>query len=192
MQAGQETFEVDPDPAQVASVCIAASSFVLTLVNMYLTHGRKPAVSRDENADTILTQLETSTQNLLTSVQTLTKLIDRSSSNPDAQFYDAPMRIARTQMLFSQTALGTYAGHLSNSYAAVGNLGLWINHLIANKPELAARIGERLSVPLSDVADQLNSALENGSPIRVVVRETKFSLEQLAAAIEAELNDGRN
>ncbi|WP_147399866.1 hypothetical protein [Brevundimonas sp. LPMIX5] len=192
MQLEPKTYEVDPDPAQVASVCIAASSFVLTLVNMYLTHGRKPAASRDDNADSMLTKLEDSAQNLLASVQALTKLIDRSSSNPDAQFYDAPMRISKTQMLFSKTALGTYAGQLSSSYTAVGALGLWVNHLIANKPDLAARIGERLSVPLSDVAEQLNSAMEIGLPIRVVVREARLSLEQLAAAIEAELNDGRN
>lgn len=76
------------------------------------------------------------------------------------------------------------------AYGDLGNLSQWINHIIRDDPEMAQKLGSKLSLGLKETAETLNRALERGDPIRVTIAEAKNALEQLATAIEDELRGG--
>lgn len=183
----------DPDPYQLASLAIEAASLGLSLVAIFMERGRKEHAPLNENQVTVLQQVDQQTSKALGQFKDTQRFIERNASDPDRSFYGAPVRVATTSMLMSGAAVVNYGRELSQLHLAVGSLSQWIYHLIGQDPDLASRLGARLTTPLSDLAAQLNSILENGEPVHRALEECRTSLLALEKALQEEFGaNGRH
>lgn len=179
----------------IAAISLGAASFVLQFLQTYKAYRpstpAEPAPQRGRPARqaevTRLTHLEEATEALQGKLKRLHRAIDRGSPNSDDQFYDAPFRIAETILDLDAPEFDAAAGAISEAHASLGNLSLWVHQVIRHDPELARRLGERLSGGLPQTAAVINKTLADGGPNRLIVGEGRVALEQLAMAIEAEL-----
>lgn len=89
-------------------------------------------------------------------------------------------------MFMDMASHSQFKTQLANFMNTVANTGLWVNHIIENDPEMAARLGERLHQNLDGLTERLNTVMEKGSANREAVQAAKEALAGLAAAIEAE------
>lgn len=188
---------IDPDPFVVATVSMAAAALVLQLVQTWRALSPTPPavavnVQVSPIAAMILNQLEDSVAKMQADLKALHRSIDRGSRASDAEFYDSPYRVAATSLNLDQSTHIQFQPQLGTAFGTLGTLSSWINHIIRDNPEAAARLGSRISGGLDGTARVLNEAMAKGSPNRVVIAEAKLALEALAKAIEAELDDRAN
>lgn len=177
---------VDPDPFTIAACCFGGVAVVLQLLQTVKAYERPPrlALANHERGrlTAILNQVEDTNQKF----DRLIRTVSREATDAD-DLYNAPARIAKTELLITTTAMSTVGGQIAETYGAVGSLANWIVSTIGSEPELAARLGRRIRQPLDGVADRLNEAMAKGRPINEVIAEFRLVLHALAEAIEAEL-----
>lgn len=186
---------VDPDPLSVAAISLGAASFVLQLLQTYKAYRPSAPVEPPPRRGgtvgqaevTRLAQLEEATEALQGKLKRLHRTIERGSPNPDDQFYNAPFRVAETVLDLDRPQFDDAARAIAEAHTSLGALSLWIHQIIRHDPELARRLGERLSVGLSETAVIINRTLAEGGPNRLILGEGRAALEQLAIAIEGEL-----
>lgn len=188
------TRPLDPDPVAIAGLGIACVAAVLQLVQTYKSFrpsAPQPAYTPDRsNRRTQLMGLEQAVENSQRELRKITRAVDQGSKDSDAQFYDAPLRVAETELLLSQGEMFEYSQGFQAFAGLVGQVGSWINNILTHDPQLAYRLGERMGTPLEGTAAVINAALADGRSTRVVLTEVRLVLKSLAEAIEAELDGG--
>ncbi len=90
-------------------------------------------------------------------------------------------------MMLDYASHQIFSKELMELSTVAGQMGSWINHVIANEPELASRLGARLHQNLGDIVDRLNTIMEKGLPNREAVQAEKEAIDALSTAIESEL-----
>lgn len=183
-----ENQPVDPDPFTVASTFIAAAALVLQFLQMRQTSAA--VTTNRANREKILDQLEAQVQNTLTKSERVVRSIERGTQNSDFEFFDSPYRVAASTLLLEKSHHSQFQTALSEQYAALANISLWINHTIHQDEALAARIGAHMASPLSETAAHINKILAEGRSNREAIEQGKIALRALQQAIEEELRQG--
>lgn len=196
MTAHKELQLIDPDPFTIATLAMSAISVVFGAVQAYKAVWPSPAPAmkpnhRPHQLDQ-LGHLENHVENLNAQLNKLTRSVERSSSDSDAQFYDAPLRIGVTNLMLSPHGLDELASHYANASLEVAAIFRWLTIIQRTNPDLAYRLGEQLNEPLSGVTERINEALVSGAPIRVVLAGLRTTLAALAKAIETEIGETGN
>lgn len=193
MQRNQPNQFVDPDPTTIAVISMTAAALVLQFVQTWKAFfpsapPSRPGIETSRTAN--LGHLEQSVAKLQGDLRQLHRIIERGSSSSDREFFDASYRIATTSLNLDNASHAQIQNQLGTSFGDLGNLSIWVNHIIREDPQLAARIGSRISGGLESTAQTLNTVLENGGPNRIIISEARNALEQLAKAIDDELSGG--
>lgn len=185
---------VDPDPFTIATVSMTAAALVLQLLQTWKAFSPAPPAP---NAGALsvrtsnLGQLEQSVEKLEADLRQIHRTIDRGSRNSNAEFFDAPYRLATTSLNLDHASHQQLQHQLGTGLGDLGNVSQWINHVIRDDPDLAVRLGGRIAGGLENTAEILNGVMAEGGPNRVVIAEARQALELLAKAIEFEIrNDG--
>ncbi|HET9639612.1 MAG TPA: hypothetical protein VFP12_10425 [Allosphingosinicella sp.] len=185
---------LDPDPFTVAAVSMAAISLVAQLAQTYKAYrpgGGPPNPGSESNRVNRLESLEQEVENLARRLDKTLRVVDRGSQSPEPEFYAAPLRAGRTVMLMSSADLNRFGGALADMIASLSGMARWIDHIISQDPLLASSLGKRLNA-LDGSVERLNRAMAEGRATREVIEECKSALDQLTAAIEAELRSAIN
>lgn len=184
---------VDPDPFVLAGICLTSVGTILQLVQTYKLLKPSPPSSKPSNISrSQLTHLEDSIESLQRELRKATRAVEHNLKDSDQEFYDAPLRISSTSLLLPKGGFDEFNEGASNAAGQMSGIIRWISHIIGNNPALAYRLGERMAGSLEQTADVLNRALQNGSPTRIAISETRSTLQVLAKAIEAELAERSN
>lgn len=185
---------VDPDPFAIISLGVACVGVALQLVQTYKSFRPSapvPTFAPDRtNRRSMLMGLEQSVETSQRELRKILRAVDQGSNDSDAQFYDAPVRLATTELLLEQGEMNEYAQGFQMLATQVGQIGAWVNNIIVHDKQFAYRLGERMGEPLGKTADTINAAMESGQSTRIVLAEVKLTLRTLADAIEAELDGG--
>lgn len=181
------TEPVDPDPFTIAACAFGGIAVVLQLLQTVKAYQRPPRLMLADHERSRLNAILDHVEQTSAKFDRLIRTVSREAQEPESQFFEAPVRIARTQLFVSVSATATIGAQLSETYTAIGGLANWILTTIGDQPELAARIGERIQEPLGAVAERLNTALVEGRSTGEIVREFRSVLEALAVALESEL-----
>lgn len=192
--ATKDRREIDPDPWTVISIAVTVVSIATSFVQMY--KGRKsnppaPGPHLDQR-DQALAGLEGELQSISSSLKQITRLIDQGSQDPDGQFYDAPLRVGKTELkLETQQVLqlGTTTG---SALGRTGNMFMWTTNLVTLQPLASYRIGEKIDDVTTQAVDQINDALASGKPMRIALQEARSVILALEQAIDLELNTRGN
>jgi hypothetical protein len=187
---------VDPDPFAVASLALSAISVVLGAVQTYKAVRPSPAPEMKPNHRPIqleqLVHLESHVERLSAAFRRLGRAVERNASDSDAEFYDAPLRIAATNLMLPVQGLNDLASHYADASLQISGILRWLIAIQTTNPDLAYRIGEHMAEPLSGVAERINEALNRGGPIRLVLVDLRATLDALAQAITSEIDQTRN
>ena len=184
----EETHElIDPDPVALAGLAISVVGLIAPLVQAFRSQPQISFTLKFHN-ERALVELEKTVESMQQQIKLLQRAVDRGSPDPEAQFYNAPMRLLQTSLQLPKGQSQAYQGAITPAFQAACTIGLWINNILENSPGLASKLGAKLDRPLQEVADELNKAMAEGRPIRTVIAETKTALSVLAKAIEEELD----
>lgn len=178
----------DPDPYTVASTFITAAAFVLQFVQFWQSRPKGPPSAPSPGHGNIY-HLEEACEKSQSQGKRLLRLMEQGSRDVDSEFYDQPYRIGGT-MYLETGALLQFRHGLGDLMNVVSHVGMWVNHIIADEPELAARIGARLNDGLDGMVNHLNRILAEGLPNREAVQSAKAVLAALHDAIEKEVHGG--
>jgi hypothetical protein len=187
----QRTPEVDPDPFSIAAVALAAASLVLQFVQtakqLADSPSRRPRTRGDGRA---LRSLERAANTVELRLARFDPDYSHRAWIELRELADSPLRIAETSLQLHVEVHQQFERDLTATFAALATLSRRINSMIRDQPELAARLGGRMSRPLSETAMLLNEAMRSGRSIGEVLRLTRTALSELAHAIEGELLSG--
>jgi hypothetical protein len=175
---------VDPDPFTIAQTLFGAAALVLQLLAM---RKDKPSDSNYSPPSQNLLHLETAVDNMRAKSQKILRTLDHGVRDVDGSFYDRPFRVGTAPMMLDYASHQIFSKELMELSTVAGQMGSWINHVIANEPELASRLGARLHQNLGDIVDRLNTIMEKGLPNREAVQAEKEAIDALSTAIESEL-----
>jgi hypothetical protein len=179
---------VDPEPFALASLLISGCALILQLMQTAKAYESAPPESPGsrETLVTSLDQLRSSVENLRTSIDRTIRAIERGSTDPDAQFFDARYRIDQSKLFLDFPNFDQFKTHLSHTFNATGQMSLWINQIIQHSPALGHRLGMGLSEPLSDMANHLNQVVADGKANRLILEAIRASTAALLDAIDRE------
>lgn len=193
--APQPNQPTDPDPVAIGTLIVGIIGLIAPLVHTF--RSQPPAqtivnVTVDPNARSSLSHLEGHVDAMNLQLNQLLRAIDRGSTNPEAQFHVAPLRVGKSALLLTGPEFDAYSGSISQLYVGASQISQWVNMILRLHPDVAARLGARLEIPLSEIADRLNKAMAEGGPVGPMVPELRTALNALATAIEAELSKKQN
>lgn len=180
----------DPDPISIASLSVSVAAFVLQFVQFKKEQqSRNPYVQPMDRANrmTHLSQVETATEEVVSQLKKVNRTIERGVNDADQEFYDAPFGLGRSSLYLDSASSMQFCQELNFAYTKVGHLGLWVNHIIQQDPELALRLGAKIEGGLSQISETINSAMSHGGVNRTVLEGGRTALEALASAIEQEI-----
>lgn len=178
---------IDPDPFTVAMLWISAASLLLQFVQVV----RNPNVSPsrpDQSSLTPVDRLETELIALQKHLKGLSRAIDRGAREPESEFYDVKFRIGAGILGFEIARHAEFSQNLSQAFARIGNVALWINTILAHNPQCAAYIGRAFLGELTDSTEKLNELIASGGSNRELIYEARKIIE-LALTVVADLLD---
>ena len=179
--AFRDSAQIDPDPYAVAAIWISGATFLLQFIQVAREIGKDIAAIRTSSASkTRLSRLEQAVEELQLQLDQLNRTIDRGSSDPERQFYDAPVRVGRTALLLDRHSFDELGTGLSHAHVKTGALALWANGLIMQSPADAAAIGAALP---PETAERLNTIIAEGRPIREAIAESRTTLDAARVAL---------
>ncbi len=184
---------VDPDPVSIAMLAVGGVALVLQFASTWRQYNPTPHALRHRGPErSSIEHLEGAIADLQRDFTKITRAIDHGSKNPEAELYNAPMRVGATSLILDQDDHASYTSSLAEAYGHMSQVARWTNSMIGNQPALASEIGKELDEPLSQVAERMNAAMSDGRPIGEVISEFRHVLEVVARVLNAKLSDRRN
>lgn len=187
-EASKKSTLVDPDPYTIAQTFFGAAAFVVQLLSM--RNSTPPPPNSFQLSENLL-HLETALGSFQLKSRKIVRTLERGVHDVDRNFYDRPYRVGTSPMMMDMASHQQFRTDLLELTTVAGQLGIWINTIIANEPVLAARLGERLHQDLGGIVDRLNDIMQKGLPNREAIQAERETIDALASAIEAELR-GQN
>jgi hypothetical protein len=181
---------IDPDPFTIAAVSIAGAALIIQLVQTAKQFSSKPTpVELTGESRRMLRNLDRSTLRLRAAISDLNELLAKAGQKD--VFADAPFRVDAASLMLRAKEHEMFEEKLRKGYASVGLISRWVNRVIREQPELAARLGARISDGLEDSARKLNAIMAKPGPNIDVTTEAYNALFELERAISEELRGGR-
>ena len=188
---------VDPDPFAVTMMCIAGASLLLQFIQVVGSYVSKKESSQIEALLTLkrmqrrerLDHCVNHVGELKKALNKVTRAIEKGAKQPDQEFYDLKFKIGAGILKLEAEYHAEYSQNLSDAFAQVGVLSLWINQIFAFDLELAGQIGESLMANLADSAENINNLMASGATNRQLIFESRKVIE-IASEILAKLYEG--
>ena len=178
--------KVDPDPFSIAAVMIAGCTLILQFVQTSKALETAPVskISMKEARSQMLGSLRSQAEEVSVKLDRTIRAIERGSENPEQQFFEARFRLQQGQLFLSPAHYDQFMRAFSETFTAMGGLGLWIHHVIKHDPELANFLGQQIDSSVGDIAAELNAVIEAGKANSFILSSLRRSIDALLTAID--------
>lgn len=184
---------IDPDPFVIAQVWLAAAAVILQIAQFARdTPANSIPTGLPEGhplGDMVVNNLQIEVERLRNALNKAKRAIERGARDADREFYDVKFRLGMGPLKLEMHQHQEFSQNLALALAALSNMSLWINNLLAHHPHHALKVGERMVACLEEATTRLNDLMAKGAPNRDVIFEAGKIIE-LAAKILDDLDGG--